>query len=144
MLLKILTTRRPSWTRLSELKRRATVNVLADATELTHGHNQSVDGGVLRNYFNLSDPGSKAITEMLLNDGEEELKLITGSRLPAKCGDVRKYFIIVLYLTSLKSANFNLLMSDIWLILKRSRTECFMKIGYIVSSCILLLCHALM
>ena len=78
---------------VTELKRRATVNVLTNATLLTHGHNQPVDGGVSRNFFNLSDPGSKAITDMLLNDGEEELKLITGSRLPAKCGDVRKHFV---------------------------------------------------
>jgi hypothetical protein len=69
---------------VAELKRHATVNVLADATELTHGHNQPVDGGVSRNYFNLSDPGSKAITDMLLEDGEEELKLITGPK-PITC-----------------------------------------------------------
>ena len=74
-----------------ELNRRVIVNLVDDPTELTHGHNQPIDGGASRNYFNLSDPGSKPITDVLLKEGDEELDLITGSNLPTKCCDVRMY-----------------------------------------------------
>jgi len=76
---------------VSELNRRVIVNLVDNPTELTHGHNQPIDGGASRNYFNLSDPGSKPVTETLLSEGDEELDLITASELPTKCCDVRMH-----------------------------------------------------